>query len=58
MLKLMLLKKSKIKKIHKNNNLIIKSLDIILGKVYKNNLFDKEELIKNFIDLCKIITKQ
>ena len=46
-----------LKKIYKNNNLIIKSLDIILGKVYKNHLFDKEELIKNFNDLCKIITK-
>jgi hypothetical protein len=46
-----------LKNIYKNNNLIIKSLDIILGKVYKNHLFDKEELIENFINLCKIIIK-
>ena len=47
-----------LKKIYNNNNLIVKSLDIILGKVYKNKSFDKEELIKNINDLCKIITKQ
>ena len=47
-----------LKKIYKNNNLIIKSLDIILSKIYKNHLFDKEELIKDFNDLYKIITKQ
>ena len=47
-----------IKKIYKNNNLIIKSVDIILEKVYKNYLFNKDELIKNIHDLYKIITKQ
>ena len=47
-----------LKYIYKKNYLIIKSLDIILGNIYKNDTFDKEELIKNINDLCKIIRKQ
>ena len=47
-----------LKKKYKNNNLIVKSIDIILGKVYKNHSFDKGDFVKNIYDLCKIITKQ
>jgi hypothetical protein len=47
-----------LKIIYKNNNLIVKSIDIILAKLYKNSSFDKEEFIKNINDLCKIIRKQ
>ena len=46
-----------LKKTYKNNNLIIKGIDLILEKVYKNHIFDKGDLIKNIYDLCKIITK-
>jgi len=47
-----------LKNTYKNNNLIVKSIDIILEKVYKNYVFDKGELIKNIINLTKIINKQ
>jgi len=47
-----------LKKSYKNNNLIMKSIDIILEKVYKDKTLDKEDLIKNIINLIKIINKQ
>jgi len=47
-----------LKNIYKNNNLIIKSIDIILTKVYNNSFFDKEELFLNINNLYKIIKKQ
>jgi len=36
----------------------MKSIDIILEKVYKDKTLDKEDLIKNIINLIKIINKQ
>ena len=47
-----------LKKTYKKNSLIVKSIEIILEKIYKSNAFDKGYLIKNIYDLCKIIKKE